>query len=602
MPRVFVSTSSQYLHVASPISGYTFGVSFWFKVAALPSGDQVMFSIGSLSLSANFCAVVITSAGAIQMQRRTGGSTDVVTAATTASVNTWYQVVLASVSSSSITIYVSNDAGALGTVTHAFNQTDMTVGRNARSVTPAYFDGRIYGLALYPAYTPTAADVSSLYTGYGAALSGSHPLDVSDGHYLPLYNTGLGSMVRTSSALTAITLTDNGGSTADTASLPSSAPHLLTWSASDGTILTTGRKISRVQASGGGITPVVTMDPFGRSALYCDADDAIGEAAHSEFVVVIPDGVDFRELPLYFAADFTQRITGTLVDDSAVDADFATRFCLIESGAGQNTIYNARTKWDGATFTFSSEAVQGGVSAYNVGITNVYGSDGTTRVRFMVSYDGTTFRTYYEDEDGDYVLLDENAKTQPNIRWFTLRARNGIDPPGGDPHHECWFSNIALGVDIDEVWDAQDNIAAGTGVNTYSGSAVLAALRAYLLDTDSTLYDLVADRIRYAYADREETQPFLVWQMISGVPFETMDANGYDLRVQFTAYAHLDAGPDSALDVIDALRERLHRQRFLVAGHDTMTVVMDQPRGPMREDEGWRVDVDAFVRGFASTE
>ena len=132
---------------------------------------------------------------------------------------------------------------------------------------------------------------------------------------------------------------------------------------------------------------------------------------------------------------------------------------------------------------------------------------------------------------------------------------------------------------------------------------VLDGLYAYLT-ADSTFNTAIgggvatAGRLCYGHAERDTTLPFTVYQIVSSVDGDTMQKDGYDYRVQITAYEDVEAGARAVLDIMDKLRARLHRQRFTVTDHQQMTVSEDTVRGPFREDDAWRIDADYLVKGF----
>jgi len=134
-------------------------------------------------------------------------------------------------------------------------------------------------------------------------------------------------------------------------------------------------------------------------------------------------------------------------------------------------------------------------------------------------------------------------------------------------------------------------------------SNVLDGLYAYLT-ADSTFNTAIggdavtAGRLWYGHAERDTALPFCVYQIVSSVDGDTMQTDGYEYRVQITAYEDVEAGPRATTDIMDKLRARLHRQRFAVVDQTQMTVSEDTLRGPFREDDAWRADADYLVKGY----
>lgn len=110
----------------------------------------------------------------------------------------------------------------------------------------------------------------------------------------------------------------------------------------------------------------------------------------------------------------------------------------------------------------------------------------------------------------------------------------------------------------------------------------------------------VGGRIYYGLGPEDPQLPYAVVTFIDDVPLNTFDQDGYQTRVQIVIYGEEASGPRSVLDIADELRARLHRQTFAVVDHEPVVTVFDIQRGPLIEDQLWRVDMDFILRGHES--
>lgn len=94
--------------------------------------------------------------------------------------------------------------------------------------------------------------------------------------------------------------------------------------------------------------------------------------------------------------------------------------------------------------------------------------------------------------------------------------------------------------------------------------------------------------------------PYAVVNQIDKVPVDTFDSDGYRIRWQIALYSPKASGSRAATDVADDLRVIVHKTTWAVAGHEQMKATVDIERGPFRESELWRYDVDIITEGFDS--
>jgi hypothetical protein len=120
------------------------------------------------------------------------------------------------------------------------------------------------------------------------------------------------------------------------------------------------------------------------------------------------------------------------------------------------------------------------------------------------------------------------------------------------------------------------------------------------LTAASTFATLVGGRVYMDNAPARAALPYAVVSFIDKVQVDTFDANGYEIRTQVTMYSAKADGPRAVIDIGDALRDRVHRVKWTPTGHAQMVAVVDVERGPERESELWRYDVDVMLTGFAT--
>ena len=111
----------------------------------------------------------------------------------------------------------------------------------------------------------------------------------------------------------------------------------------------------------------------------------------------------------------------------------------------------------------------------------------------------------------------------------------------------------------------------------------------------------VKGRLRFSQPERDLTFPYCFYDIIDDTSeLDTFADDSYRMRVQFTVYdqATTTTGARSVAVIIDKLRARLHRASFSVTGHDQMGAQLDIERGPVREEQTWRMDADYFISGW----
>jgi hypothetical protein len=110
----------------------------------------------------------------------------------------------------------------------------------------------------------------------------------------------------------------------------------------------------------------------------------------------------------------------------------------------------------------------------------------------------------------------------------------------------------------------------------------------------------VTGGIWFADAPARTDEPYAVVSFVDTSQMDTFDADGFELVFQVTIYGTKASGPRAVMDTADALRGRVHRVSWATSGFAMMQGSIDQERGPSREGEQWRYDVDVRVMGFAT--
>ncbi len=107
-----------------------------------------------------------------------------------------------------------------------------------------------------------------------------------------------------------------------------------------------------------------------------------------------------------------------------------------------------------------------------------------------------------------------------------------------------------------------------------------------------------AGRLVLGQARADETMPYAIYNLISVDPFDAFDRDGYEALVQLAIYTDAESSTGRACEVIaDEARERIHRQSFTITNHANATGYAGQTRGPIREGNAWRTDIDFTLQG-----
>ena len=107
----------------------------------------------------------------------------------------------------------------------------------------------------------------------------------------------------------------------------------------------------------------------------------------------------------------------------------------------------------------------------------------------------------------------------------------------------------------------------------------------------------IAGRLTTGSVKEDETFPYAAMSLVSHVKNDTFDKPGYLTRIQFDLYESLAAGQRSAMDMLDLLVLRLHRQKFTVASHDQMAAQFDS-MNVIEPGEVWRIVADFLIEGY----
>lgn len=119
------------------------------------------------------------------------------------------------------------------------------------------------------------------------------------------------------------------------------------------------------------------------------------------------------------------------------------------------------------------------------------------------------------------------------------------------------------------------------------------------LTTASDFHTAFAGRVYYVEAPSHDlTHPYAVVSVVSNTPLRTFPKDGYEIVYQVAMFDDLDSGAQAASANGDLLRAQVDRQKWSATGQDQMTAGIVAERGPDRDGEAWRYDVDLSVMGY----
>lgn len=131
---------------------------------------------------------------------------------------------------------------------------------------------------------------------------------------------------------------------------------------------------------------------------------------------------------------------------------------------------------------------------------------------------------------------------------------------------------------------------------------VLGGIKAYLADA-SDFTTSIGGRLRWDDANPNEVFPYAVMYVVSTTNIDTLQADGYSLRLGFRIYTTRQAGPLACRTIADQLIARFHRagQTVIVMNdHEYMKPSVELDLGPTIEDQTWRCDLEFVVEGYAT--
>jgi hypothetical protein len=130
----------------------------------------------------------------------------------------------------------------------------------------------------------------------------------------------------------------------------------------------------------------------------------------------------------------------------------------------------------------------------------------------------------------------------------------------------------------------------------YDLGAVWAALRsATLTGTAATTY---SGGMWWGQAQPEAATPYITGELAAATSLRTFAAEGFDLTVQLSLWHGLDAGAAAAADGAAAVRTNVGRTVLTVAGLESIACYVTAERGPVRDNDLWRVDLDLTIQAL----
>lgn len=105
----------------------------------------------------------------------------------------------------------------------------------------------------------------------------------------------------------------------------------------------------------------------------------------------------------------------------------------------------------------------------------------------------------------------------------------------------------------------------------------------------------------YGTAPETVALPLAVFSAVDWTPAtDTFTSDGFRARIQVTIMGTEDAGVAALMDIADTVRGARHRLATLsMTGHTLQGFELAIERGPFREGDGWRIDLDFIVTGYA---
>jgi len=133
-------------------------------------------------------------------------------------------------------------------------------------------------------------------------------------------------------------------------------------------------------------------------------------------------------------------------------------------------------------------------------------------------------------------------------------------------------------------------------VTAYDLRDTFTALRtAMLVGTAGTTF---GQRVYLALAPARTEAPYVQVQLVTLDAERTFDQEGYSSTVQLSAYFPLSTGPAAAAAGAAALRANVGKTKLTIAGQTNLTCHAARERGPFRDSDLWRVDIDLTIRSL----
>jgi hypothetical protein len=130
----------------------------------------------------------------------------------------------------------------------------------------------------------------------------------------------------------------------------------------------------------------------------------------------------------------------------------------------------------------------------------------------------------------------------------------------------------------------------------YDLADVWAALRTTALTgTAGTTY---TGGMWWGQAQPEAATPYVTGELASLTSLRTFAAEGFDLTVQLSLWHGLDAGAAAAAAGAAAIRANVGRTVLSVTGLEDIACYVTNERGPLRDNDLWRVDLDLTIQAL----
>ena len=130
----------------------------------------------------------------------------------------------------------------------------------------------------------------------------------------------------------------------------------------------------------------------------------------------------------------------------------------------------------------------------------------------------------------------------------------------------------------------------------YNLADLYTALRAKILTGQAAI--IYGSRVYWQMAPARIQTPYITVSLASLTALRTFDQEGYDMIAQLSLWHSLATGPDGAWSGAQAVRDNVGKTVLTVTGQTNLTCHFRSERGPDRDNDLWRSDIDLTIRSM----